>query len=317
MGSSNLYKQQQQQQQQQQNSNGSNGLASYFGNQSGYSQQQQNTSNQGGMATNNSLASLQPLNGQSSNSFSRQLMNKTDSHAVLMELFARDQDLVRQATEGAKLKASAAIDNKNLSNGNNLSHQQHQVTSQHPMKMGNISAKMGSVPALNSWPHFSSVSSLNNLGTLTGVKSITNMSGADLASQGNLNKKGNLAQVKSIESMVSIFIVCSLALRKDFHIALFFHNCRVGRTLMLFLKYFSMIVVVKTETGLNDLEIKESAKKILILDSLSKMMGHHLAHQSHILPWYNLLLELLDLPHYLQTTRTNQVLPEVTMIAIH
>jgi len=60
---------------------------------------------------------------------------------------------------------------------------------------------MGSVPALNSWPHFSSVSSLNNLGTLTGVKSITNMSGADLASQGNLNKKGNLAQVKSFESM--------------------------------------------------------------------------------------------------------------------
>ena len=30
-----------------------------------------------------------------------------DSHAVLMELFARDQDLVRQATEGAKLKARA------------------------------------------------------------------------------------------------------------------------------------------------------------------------------------------------------------------
>ena len=34
-------------------------------------------------------------------------MVNTDSHAVLMELFARDQDLVRQATEGAKLKARA------------------------------------------------------------------------------------------------------------------------------------------------------------------------------------------------------------------
>jgi predicted AAA+ superfamily ATPase len=38
---------------------------------------------------------------------------------------------------------------------------------------------------------------------MTGVKSITNMSGADLVSQGSLNKKGNLAQVKSIENMVS------------------------------------------------------------------------------------------------------------------
>ena len=35
---------------------------------------------------------------------------------------------------------------------------------------------------------------------MTGVKSITSTSGADLASQGNLNKMGNLAQVKSIES---------------------------------------------------------------------------------------------------------------------
>jgi hypothetical protein len=32
-------------------------------------------------------------------------LNKTDSHAVLMELFARDQDLVRQATESARLKS--------------------------------------------------------------------------------------------------------------------------------------------------------------------------------------------------------------------
>eukprot|EP00429_Kryptoperidinium_foliaceum_P010873 CAMPEP_0176003150 /NCGR_PEP_ID=MMETSP0120_2-20121206/1021_1 /TAXON_ID=160619 /ORGANISM="Kryptoperidinium foliaceum, Strain CCMP 1326" /LENGTH=361 /DNA_ID=CAMNT_0017335775 /DNA_START=179 /DNA_END=1264 /DNA_ORIENTATION=- len=35
---------------------------------------------------------------------STHMMSKTDSHAVLMELFARDQDLVRQATESAGLK---------------------------------------------------------------------------------------------------------------------------------------------------------------------------------------------------------------------
>jgi len=39
------------------------------------------------------------------------------------------------------------------------------------------------------------------LGTMTGVKSINNMSGADLVNQGSLNKQGNLAQVKSLESM--------------------------------------------------------------------------------------------------------------------
>ena len=36
---------------------------------------------------------------------------------------------------------------------------------------------------------------------MPGVKSITSLSGADLASKGNLNKMGNLAQVKSMESM--------------------------------------------------------------------------------------------------------------------
>jgi Zinc finger, C3HC4 type (RING finger) len=57
------------------------------------------------------------------------------------------------------------------------------------------------VPTLNSWPHFSSITSLNNLGTMPGVKSIASLSGADLASKGSLNKLGNLAQVKSMESM--------------------------------------------------------------------------------------------------------------------
>jgi len=110
-------------------------------------------------------------------------MAKNDSHAVLMELFARDQDLVRQAAESARMKAAAKGDQPAA-----------------PSKIGSMS-KLSGVPSMNSWPHFSSISSLNNLGQMTGVKSIASLSGADLASQGNLNKMGNLAQVKSMESM--------------------------------------------------------------------------------------------------------------------
>lgn len=179
---------------------------------------------QPGMAQSNSIGSLPPIGPSGGSTGNVSQMNKTDSHAVLMELFARDQDLVRQATEGAKLKAQAAMGGS----GNGLSgvggpaardgqdgtgdaRQQEGggqgFPSQHPMMASSGSGssgtvtKMGSAPSFNSWPHFSSVSSLNNLGTMTGVKSITNMSGADLVSQGSLNKKGNLAQVKSIESM--------------------------------------------------------------------------------------------------------------------
>ena len=65
----------------------------------------------------------------------------------------------------------------------------------------NSQSRLTTVPSLNSWPHFSSISSLNNLGNMPGVKSITSMSGVDLANQGNVNKMGNLAQVKSMESM--------------------------------------------------------------------------------------------------------------------
>ena len=54
---------------------------------------------------------------------------------------------------------------------------------------------------MNSWPHFSSITSLNNLGTIPGVKIIASLSGADLASKGGVNKMGNVAQVKSMESM--------------------------------------------------------------------------------------------------------------------
>lgn len=136
-------------------------------------------------------------------------LNKTDSHAVLMELFARDQDLVRQATESARLKAeSRLLGQQQQQQQPQPQPQQHpqppqpssQQQSQHPMKAPNNQG-LQSVPTLNSWPHFSSINSLNNLGTIPGVKSITSLSGADLATKGNLNKMGNLAQVKSMESM--------------------------------------------------------------------------------------------------------------------
>ena len=125
-------------------------------------------------------------------------LNKTDSHAVLMELFARDQDLVRQATESARLKTESRQQQQQ-------GQQQPQQASQHPMKaptqQQGQQAGLPNVPTLNSWPHFSSITSLNNLGTIPGVKSITSLSGADLAGKGNVNKMGNLAQVKSMESM--------------------------------------------------------------------------------------------------------------------
>lgn len=136
-------------------------------------------------------------------------LNKTDSHAVLMELFARDQDLVRrQASKERGGNGGSSINGEQMQNGGGGGMNQMQLGSQHPMNnkiAGGSSTlnKLGNVPSMNSWPHFSSVSSLNNLGTMTGVKSITNMSGADLVSQGNFNRKGNLAQVKSIENMVS------------------------------------------------------------------------------------------------------------------
>ena len=141
----------------------------------------------------------------------QQLLSKTDSHAVLMELFARDQDLVRQATEStprkpaeqegsptqSQIKAAAS----QLQAGGVPQQQPAQALSnQHPMKNPSHS-RLPNVPTLNSWPHFSSVSSLNNLGTMPGVKSITSLSAADLAKQGPVNTVGNLAQVKSVESM--------------------------------------------------------------------------------------------------------------------
>eukprot|EP00531_Pseudo-nitzschia_arenysensis_P004544 CAMPEP_0116156600 /NCGR_PEP_ID=MMETSP0329-20121206/22916_1 /TAXON_ID=697910 /ORGANISM="Pseudo-nitzschia arenysensis, Strain B593" /LENGTH=505 /DNA_ID=CAMNT_0003653689 /DNA_START=261 /DNA_END=1778 /DNA_ORIENTATION=+ len=137
----------------------------------------------------------------------QQILSKTDSHAVLMELFARDQDLVRQATESTPKKTEAIPQQQiqPLSTQLQPSYQLAQqsapaISNQHPMKSPSH-GRLTSVPTLNSWPHFSSVSSLNNLGTMPGVKSITSLSAADLAKQGPVNTLGNLAQVKSSENM--------------------------------------------------------------------------------------------------------------------
>jgi hypothetical protein len=131
-------------------------------------------------------------------------LNKTDSHAVLMELFARDQDLVRQATESARMKADARPP-MNVSSQPPPEHPPQAVSipsnQQHPMKAPSQQRDLTNVPTLNSWPHFSSVTSLNNLGTIPGVKSITSLSGTDVAGKGSFNRMGNLAQVKSMESM--------------------------------------------------------------------------------------------------------------------
>jgi len=158
----------------------------------GQSQGQGQFNQQNDSMASNSIGSLTNMTSSVSN------MNKTDSHAVLMELFARDQDLVRRSQERA---GGNGHNNEQPQDGTTV---QNTLGSQHPMNKiaGGSSTlnKLGNAPSMNSWPHFSSVSSLNNLGTMTGVKSITNMSGADLVSQGSLNRKGNLAQVKSIEN---------------------------------------------------------------------------------------------------------------------
>jgi hypothetical protein len=133
------------------------------------------------------VGSLPPINQSAPN----QQLSKTDSHAVLMELFARDRDLVRQATESAGIKSNQEQGQASFA----------PAPSQPPLKVPS-QARMINVPTLNSWPHFSSVSSLNNLGNMPGVKSITSLSLADLAKQGPVNGMiDNLAQVKSMENM--------------------------------------------------------------------------------------------------------------------
>lgn len=192
----------------------------------GQQQYQQQQQQQESFQVSNSIGSLQPMIPVGSTASFGNQMIKTDSHAVLMELFARDQDLVRQAasgksgggggggvstqsaapaaTGGGGLQASGQSGNLRWAAGTapaaaqgsgGMGQRQHSVT---------FAGDASNVPASGSfasWPHFSSVSSLNNLGGLQGVKSITNLSAADLSSQGNLNKMGNLAQVKSIENM--------------------------------------------------------------------------------------------------------------------
>jgi hypothetical protein len=167
--------------------------------------QQQQHSSQGSVPLNDSCLQLSTCSsiGTLPQFSSSSQLTKTDSHAVLMELFARDQDLVRQATESARLKAES----KQQQQQQGLSkHATNTTANQHPMKApassgGGGGGGMKNVPTLNSWPHFSSINSLNNLGTMPGVKSITSLSGVDLASKGSMNKMGNLAQVKSMESM--------------------------------------------------------------------------------------------------------------------
>ena len=152
------------------------------------------------MAMSSSIGSLPPM---SSGTGSGGQLNKTDSHAVLMELFARDQDLVRQASDAAAKKGSGHIQTSQLPVQQPPSYRQgasSTTTTQVPLRNPS-SGRLANVPTLNSWPHFSSVSSLNNLGTMPGVKSITSLSGVDLANIGQINRNANLAQVKSVESM--------------------------------------------------------------------------------------------------------------------
>jgi hypothetical protein len=185
-------------------------------------QQQQQQSQSSSLGANNQLMDTSMGHTSSGNGGH---LSKADSHAVLMELFARDQDLVRQATESARLKAEQSKQQQqqqqsqfgqpqsqsSLSGGvynQQLQQSQMYVSSQNTMKAPVLSSAsflsnpMQAVPSMNSWPHFSSITSLNNLGSIPGVKSIASLSGADLASKGSLGKMGNLAQVKSMESMM-------------------------------------------------------------------------------------------------------------------
>jgi hypothetical protein len=183
-----------------------NGYQQQYHQQDGVNQQQPES-----FPLSNSIGSLAPINPSGSIN-SMYNMIKTDSHAVLMELFARDQDLVRQAAAGKSVAFQAAATAAHTEGASpQASGQSPYVGATRWSAMNPQSSSLGqkqnsvtfgAVPSLSSWPHFSSVSSLNNLGGLQGVKSITNLSAADLSSQGNLNKMGNLAQVKSIENMV-------------------------------------------------------------------------------------------------------------------
>jgi hypothetical protein len=216
------YIQQKQQPQQQQQP-----PANSYGSSSPYDQ------NQVQYNQNNSLAGVNSTSiGSLPNIGSTSNFNKTDSHAVLTELFARDQELVRQLT---KERANPNLPNgdqpqEGSGSGSGSLNQQHPMSS----KMAGGSStfnKLGSVSSMNSWPHFSSVSSLNNISAMAGVKSITNMSGIDLAKEGSFNKKGNLAQVKSIENLVSasniMFFVSMSKARMDLT-RIIFHQAQIS-----------------------------------------------------------------------------------------
>mmetsp|Transcript_9691 Transcript_9691/g.19674 ORF Transcript_9691/g.19674 Transcript_9691/m.19674 type:complete len:668 (+) Transcript_9691:421-2424(+) len=111
-------------------------------------------------------------------------MVKTDSHAVLMELFARDQELVRQAAE----RTAQETQEKGGSTA--------PLPPPSPPPNSNGGGQTPNSPgAGTTWPHFTSVSSLASIGgQIPGVKSITNLSAAD-------SKASVLAHVKSGNSI--------------------------------------------------------------------------------------------------------------------
>ncbi len=144
----------------------------------------------------------QVITTSSSSSSSATSMNKIDSRALLNELFERE-----------------LMNNQNQHPMNSKMEGGTSTVDKHGPGPG-----PGMVPSMDSWPHFSSVSSLNNLGTMTGVKSITKLcsgsasSGADLVGQGgSLNKEGNMVRINyKFASMMCVihhtifFFVCCL-----------------------------------------------------------------------------------------------------------
>ena len=133
-------------------------------------------------------------------------MVKTDSHAVLMELFARDQEV--RAGEGRGVTFLTLMIS-NTTCCSKLVRQAAERTAQETQEKGGGAplpppspngagggpgspVKMPNSPGAGAtWPHFTSVSSLASIGgQIPGVKSITNLSAAD-------SKTSVLAHVKS------------------------------------------------------------------------------------------------------------------------
>ncbi|GMH76531.1 hypothetical protein TrLO_g15986 [Triparma laevis f. longispina] len=116
--------------------------------------------------SHSNLYSSQPVSMSNLTDIKPSGLVKTDSHAVLMELFTRDQELVRAAAEGIVEKKE---------NGEGILS---------PPK------RLPGSPGVNTWPNFTSVSSLTSIGgQIPGVKSITNLSAQDTKASGLVNVK--------------------------------------------------------------------------------------------------------------------------------